>query len=222
MQHVGQAVDDAALDIGLGGLRLHDDAAIDGEPVIVNPDLAAIPIERDFRDTGTKRSGTLGDRDPERAVVRSRRFPVRRLGHGFERRAGPRRGAHAIEPERDRIHALIRRHLVDEALDGEQIEVVGDAAPMLDANPVGDVAQLDALVRHAVVGNLHAAGQQHPAAVADDRVAPADHLAGAIERRLDALVVLRPEHAVAMSSSRVQTSSTGRRTARATCAASAV
>jgi hypothetical protein len=61
---------------------------------------------------------------------------------------------------------------------------------------MGNVAQLDALVRHAVVGNLHAADQQHHAAVADDRVAPADPPAGAIERRLDALVVLRPEHAV--------------------------
>ncbi len=67
------------------------------------------------------------------------------------------RGAHALEPELDRVHALVDRHLVDEALDREHVEHVADRAPVLELDAVRDAAPLDVLVGHAVVGDLDAA-----------------------------------------------------------------
>jgi hypothetical protein len=54
--------------------------------------------------------------------------------------------------------------------------------PVLDLHTVRDAAQFEQLVGHAVVGDPHAAGQQHVAAVADDAVLPAGDLAGRVER----------------------------------------
>ena len=137
-----------------------------------------------------------GDREAERAAGRTRRLPVAHLRHGLEALAGLGRGAHALEPELDRIHVRVDRHLVDEAFDGEDVEHVRHGAPVLDLHAVRDAAQLELLVGHAVVGDPHAAGQQHVAAVADHAVLPAGDLAGAVERRLQALERLRAEPAL--------------------------
>ena len=103
--------------------------------------------------------------------------------------------AHALEAELDRVHALVRRHLVDQALDRERVEHVADRAPVLELDAVRDAAPLDVLVGHVVVGNLDAGDQQEPA-VADDAVLPAGHLAARVGRRLQALERLRAEHAL--------------------------
>src|ERR1700736_1424040 len=64
--------------------------------------------------------------------------PVRPLrlviGHPRQRLEYPARlrsGSHALEPERDGIHALVGRHLIDEALDGKGVEHMAYGAPML-------------------------------------------------------------------------------------------
>src|SRR5712692_8991378 len=101
-----------------------------------------------------------------------------RVGHlrqRLEHLARLGRGAHALEPELDRIDALIDRHLVDEALDREGVEHVADRAPVLELNAVRDAASLDMLVGHPVIRNLDA-GDEQELAVADDAVLPARHL----------------------------------------------
>src|SRR4051794_1147486 len=51
-----EAVDDAALDVGLRGLRGDDDAAVSRDPDFVHPDLAVAGVQGDFDDAGAERS----------------------------------------------------------------------------------------------------------------------------------------------------------------------
>ena len=111
------------------------------------------------------------------------RFPVGHLHDFLEHRASTRRDRHALKAEIDRVHAFGRCHLVDERLDGEDVEDVADRAPVLEADAVRHAARLDVLVRDLVVGNADAGLQQH-ATVADHAVRPAGNLAVLVERSL--------------------------------------
>ncbi len=100
--------------------------------------------------------------EPERSVIetpsarpaRTRRLPVAHLGDCLEALPGLGNDRHLLEPELDRIHAGVRRHLIDHALDREGVEHVAHGAPVLEPYAVRDAAHLDLLVGHAVVGIL--------------------------------------------------------------------
>src|SRR5262249_29354342 len=153
MQHAGQAVEDAALHVRAGGGGLHDDAAVDRHPHLVDANLAASPVERDFDRAGAERARALGDRDADSSAFGTRGLVGLHVRPRLEPLARLWRRAHAIEAELDRIHALIGRHLVDEAFDGEGVEHVADRTPMLELDAVRDTTPLDRLVGYAVVRN---------------------------------------------------------------------
>ncbi len=198
VQNARKPVGDGALDVGLSRGGLHDHAAVDCHPDFVHLDLARCAIERDLDRAGAERARALGDRDPERPAVRPLGLVIGHLRQGLEHLACLGRGAHALDPEVDRIDALVGGDLVDHALDREGVEHVADRAPMLELDAVRDAAPLEVLVRHAVVGDLDP-GDQQEHAVADDAVLPARHLAGGVGRRLQALERLRTEHALGVS-----------------------
>ena len=148
-------------------------------------------------------STTPAPSEPERSVIERpsarpsgrARLPVAHLRDRLEALARLRRDRHALEAEVDRVHARVHRHLVDEALDREDVEHVPDRAPVLEADAVRHAAPLDVLVGDVVVGDADAGVQQH-AAFADHAVPPAGDLAARVLRRLQALERLRAEHAV--------------------------
>ena len=102
---------------------------------------------------------------------------------------------HALEPERDRVHALIGRHLIDEALDGERVEHMADGAPMLELDAMRNTAPLDMLVGHPVVGVLDP-GDEEELSIADNTVFPPRDIPAGVGGSLQALERLRPEHAL--------------------------
>src|SRR5262245_35470907 len=86
--------------------------------------------------TGAERARALRDRDAKRASVRPLGLVAGHLRQRLEHLARLGGGAHALEAELDRIHALIDRHLVDEAFDRERVEHMADRAPVLELDAV--------------------------------------------------------------------------------------
>src|SRR5207248_3948870 len=80
-QHVAETVDDAALRLCREIARLHRDPGIDGDPDVVQFDLPASAIDRNFSHTGRK-GVILDHRRYAKPAVRARTLPVRHLGNG--------------------------------------------------------------------------------------------------------------------------------------------
>src|SRR6202030_1497869 len=110
-----------------------------------NTDLAGGAVEGDFHRARPERARSLSDRNPDRPAVRPLRLVIGHLRQCLEYPARLRSGSHALEPERDGIHALVGRHLIDQALDGKGVEHMAYGAPMLQLDSVRNAAPLDVL-----------------------------------------------------------------------------
>src|SRR5262245_24142757 len=71
MQYAGKTIEDCALHIGFSRRWRDNNPAVDCDPHFVHADLASVTLERDFHRSRTKRVRALGDRDTERAAVRT-------------------------------------------------------------------------------------------------------------------------------------------------------
>src|SRR5262249_25947509 len=132
-------------------LRLHHDAGVAGDPVVVHLDLAGLAIERDLGDAGAERLVVLRESDAEGAILAPRLLPVRHLGHRLDHRLSARMVPGQLETNRERILAGGMRDLIEEALGDELVVARADAAPGVHAHAALLAHRLGEHVRYAVL-----------------------------------------------------------------------
>src|SRR5258707_6637251 len=89
--------DDAAFGLRDDIVRLHRNAAVDGAPEIVELDLPAGTVERQFGDAGDLAARVVDIGKPQRATV-TLASPLRHLRHALDCFVVARRGREQLEP----------------------------------------------------------------------------------------------------------------------------
>ncbi len=177
---------------------MHRDAAIDGAPEVMHPDLSVGAVDRHLGDAGDLRAGIVDVCHANTAAV-ALLAPVRHLRHPLEHLDGAWGVLQQLEPELHRVDTALERDFVDEGLGRELVGGEADPAQRVRAHTGVTIELFHQLVRNVITARLAAehgnevlaaahlvAHRIHvgPDAVHGDAVMPRRELAGGIEAGL--------------------------------------